>query len=186
VVAVRCRDCERTVEPPTVVCPVCVAKLAAGPFQDEPVSYETQTSHPALTTKSLANIQAPDAERITSKKTLPLWAGMFHGLVGASETGKTTLAAEAARDTAEHGMAVLILDGEMSAAAWRRKLEHLGADNDTLARIHYAEMTDDCADVDKIRATIAKLVLRLIVWDSALSLISRTARSETTTPKSAG
>jgi hypothetical protein len=31
----RCRDCERTVEPPTVVCAVCVAKLVADPFPDQ-------------------------------------------------------------------------------------------------------------------------------------------------------
>jgi hypothetical protein len=66
----------------------------------------------------------------------------------------------------------------MSAPAWRRKLTQLGADQQALIRVHYAELADTSAAVEIMRNTVRAFAIRLIVWDSALSLISRTARSE--------
>jgi hypothetical protein len=131
-----------------------------------------------LNTTPLADVSTPDVERITSTKTLPLFAGMLHGLVGPSEVGKTTTAAHAVLDVADAGDGVLVLDGEMSAGAWRRKLTQLGAMGTTLGRVHYAEIAESSAAVDLVRGTVTTLAIRLIVWDSALSLLSRTARSE--------
>jgi hypothetical protein len=58
-----------------------------------------------LTTTLLADVTVPDVERITSAKTLPLFAGMLHALVGPSEVGKTTLAAHVVLDVAAAGHA---------------------------------------------------------------------------------
>lgn len=132
----------------------------------------------ALNTTRLLEVATPEAERITTPRALPLFLGYLHAAVGPSEVGKSTLAAHAVLDVASAGCGVLVLDGEMSAGAWRRKLLQLGADDAALGRIHYAEMANTAADVERVRATAATLSLRLIVWDSALSLISRTAKSE--------
>jgi hypothetical protein len=127
---------------------------------------------------SLSEVTVPDVERVTSVKALPLFLGHLHGLVGASEIGKSTIAAHAALDVAEAGFNVLVVDGEMSAAAWRRKLTELGASDAAIGRVYYAEMSEAAAGVDQVREATTARMLRLIVWDSALSLISRTCRSE--------
>jgi hypothetical protein len=81
-------------------------------------------------------------------------------------------------DVATQGRHVLVLDGETSATIWRHRLVALGADHGQLARVHYAEMSDEAADVDRVRGTVADLGAALVAWASALSLIARTARSE--------
>ena len=137
----------------------------------------TETST-ILATRSLLDVVPLDVQRVTSGKTLPLYASMFHALVGPSETGKSTIAAHVVLDVAGTGRNVLVCDGEMSAPAWRRKLAQLGADDDALAHVHYIEMTAASANVTQMRATVASLDVRLVVWDSALSIVSRTAKSE--------
>jgi hypothetical protein len=51
--AVKCRDCERTVEPPNVVCDICVAKLAGDPFQDDDNELLPAPSHPVVVARVL-------------------------------------------------------------------------------------------------------------------------------------
>lgn len=131
-----------------------------------------------LATVALADVLPLAAERQTSSAALPLWRGMLHAIVGEGESGKTWLAVHAALDIATDGGTVLVLDGEMSAPSWRRRLEALGATTSQLAMIHYAEMSADSIDVPCIRDTWQQLGARIILWDSALSLISRVARSE--------
>lgn len=138
----------------------------------------SENSAPVLPARSLLEAGTLDIERITSDKALPVYRAQLHGAVGPSETGKTTLVAHTGLDVASAGGHVLICDGEMSARAWRRKLQQLGATDDDLARIFYVEMSGAVANVMSMRATIAALDLRLVIWDSALSLISRTCRSE--------
>jgi hypothetical protein len=109
---------------------------------------------------------------------------MLHALVGEGESGKTWLAAHCAQVAAEHGVGVLLIDGEMSGPSWKRRMLALGDLGPALDFIAYAEMTDTAADADAIVDTCLRLAtdgfptVELIVWDSALSLLSRTARSE--------
>lgn len=131
-----------------------------------------------LRTIPLANVQPVAAEQVTTSAALPLWMGHLAAIVGEGESGKTWLAAHTAADVASNGHSVLVLDGEMSATAWRRRFTSLSAEWAVLNRVHYAEMGDVSANVPTLRATIAELGARLVIWDSALSLISRTARSE--------
>lgn len=126
---------------------------------------------------ALADVLPVQAERVTSDAALPLWRGYLHALVGEGESGKTWLAAHAAMDATERGT-VLVLDGEMSAPSWRHRLAVLGAERSQLQRVCYVEMTAAAADVETVRGTVAELGAVLLVWDSALSLISRTAQSE--------
>lgn len=131
-----------------------------------------------LPTVRLSDVETPDIARLTSTHTLPVYYGMLHGLVGPGESGKSTIAAYTVLDVVNAGHRVLVLDGEMSGPAWRRKLTQLGASDEVLTLVHYAEITADSASVKLIRATVDELDMRLIVWDSALSLIAHLARSE--------
>jgi hypothetical protein len=153
--------------------------IAADPWADVPPPPEMIRTEPKrFTAVALSTVTTPTVERVTSSKALPLYLGMLVGLVGPSETGKSTLGAHAVLDVAASGQAVLVCDGEMSAPTWRRKLLELGATDDDLTRVFYAEMSTDSADVDLVRSAVTIRQIRLIVWDSALSLISRTAKSE--------
>ncbi len=130
-----------------------------------------------LRTRALVDVQVLDIPQVTTTAALPMWRGLLHGLVGPAEVGKSFLACHAVLDVART-RPVLVLDGEMSAGTWRRRLEQLGAERAELARVHYAEMAGNSADVALVRATVADVAACLVVWDSALSLITRTARSE--------
>jgi hypothetical protein len=146
------------------------------PFDPGPLPLEYD--QPRLETIRLDAVTTPDVPRLTSSKALPLFRGHLAAAVGPGESGKSWLAVHAVLDVAEQGRSSLVLDGEMSAAAWRFRLVALGAGDAQLARVSYADMSDSASDVDRVRATVADLGAALIVWDSALSLISRTARSE--------
>jgi hypothetical protein len=137
-----------------------------------------EVDKPRLATVTLADAVSPDVPQLTSAQTLPLWRGYLAVIVGPGESGMSWLAAHAALDVTRHGKDVLVLDGEMSGAAWRRRLLALGANDDELDRVHYAEMSDESASIERVTATIRYLEVALTVWDSALSLICRTARSE--------
>ena len=143
-----------------------------------PVDYEAPPPPRRLRTVRLSDVTAPDAVRLTSEKTLPLWRGMLAALVGEGETCKSLLAAHAVIDTATTGRGVLVLDGEMTAPTWRSRLVELCADDEILDRVHYAEMTADAVDVPAVHETCRAENISLVLWDSALSLLSRTARSE--------
>jgi hypothetical protein len=133
--------------------------------------------HRGLATVSLADAHGDPPEPLTNKG-LPVWSGLLHALVGAGESCKSLIAASAVVNLIRGGHPVLILDGEMSARAWRARFLELGLNADDLHHVHYAEITAQAVDVDAVRATVTALGIRLIVWDSALSVISRTARSE--------
>lgn len=121
---------------------------------------------------------------ITSVGALPLFRGMLHAEVGEGESGKTWIACHAVLDVARRGLQVVALDGEMSGPSWRRRADAIGATDAELELIAYVEMDARSADPDAIAATCAELAadgrppVALIVWDSALSMLSRTARSE--------
>jgi hypothetical protein len=123
-------------------------------------------------------------QSVTSAAALPLFKGMLHAGVGEGESGKTWIAAHAVADVADEVKSVLVLDGEMSAPAWRRRLIALGIGQDSLQLVNYCEMTDTSADVANVIEACAEAgrdgwpPVQLIVWDSALSMLSRTARSE--------
>ncbi len=131
-----------------------------------------------IRTVTIGDVRPVQAARLTSVAALPVYPGMLCAIVGEGESGKTWIAAHTVADIAMAGHAVLVLDGEMSAAAWHRRFQALGIPDDALQRVHYAEMADDSANVTLLRATVAHHRVRLVVWDSALSLLSRTARSE--------
>lgn len=131
-----------------------------------------------LQTVALADVEPVEAVQITTTGTLPVWAGMLSAIVGEGESGKTWLGVHVCADLAAAGQNVLVLDGEMSATAWRKRFLALGLDRDALAHVHYAEMTDHATTVELVRATVKHLDARLVIWDSALSMLSRTARSE--------
>jgi hypothetical protein len=131
-----------------------------------------------LSTIALVDVEPFVVEQLTSTASLPVFPGLLAAVVGEGESGKTWIAAQIAADVAAGGNHVLVLDGEMSASSWLRRLKHLGVTVEHLGRIHYAELTELGAAVDLVRATVAALKIRLVIWDSALSLISRTAKSE--------
>jgi hypothetical protein len=144
------------------------------PFDPGPVPGEIKR----LSTVTLNEVTTPDVPQLTSRNALPLYRGHLAAIVGPGESGKSWIGCHATLDVAEQDRAVLVLDGEMSAPAWRYRLVALGAADQHLTKVHYAEMSAESADIDLIRATVADLGITLIVWDSALSLISRIARSE--------
>lgn len=146
--------------------------------QNWPDPFAAEDRKPRLSTVTLAEVVSLDVPQLTSPVTLPLWRGYLAALVGPGESGKSWLAAHAVLDVVIRSANVLVLDGEMSAAAWRRRLLALGADVAHLQQVFYAEMSDESADVERVTGTIRQLEIALIIWDSALSLISRTARSE--------
>ena len=131
-----------------------------------------------LSTVTLDGVVTPDVPQLTTGKALPLYPGYLSAMVGPGESGKSWLAVHCVLDVASQGRHALVLDGEMSAPLWRYRLVALGAADQELARVSYADMSDESADVDRVRATVADLGAVLVVWDSALSLISRVARSE--------
>ncbi|WP_375492001.1 AAA family ATPase [uncultured Jatrophihabitans sp.] len=137
---------------------------------------------PVLRTTALADVrEAYDDLECITYKSIPLHVELLHALVGEGEAGKTWIAVHAVLDVLlrEPVANVLVLDGEMNAQTWRRRLIALGATDDHLAHVHYGEMTDDAASTDLVIATCEALrVVSLVVWDSALSMLSRTARSE--------
>lgn len=137
----------------------------------------TGTPQP-LHTRRLADVTPFHAERVTGPTALPLWSGLLHAVVGEGESGKTWLAAHAALDAASRGVPVLVVDGEMAAGAWATRMRALGADDNALTAVHWTEMTQDAAATDRVRATWQQLGARIVVWDSALAMLSRTARSE--------
>lgn len=147
------------------------------PAEPDPTS-PTPLKPPTLKTTPLSDVVPVDAVRVSSEKAIPLWLGQLVALVGEGESGKTWLACHAVLDLAEAGHHVIICDGEMSAAAWLRRFRQLGASEQALGRAHYVEMDGHAKDVALVRATVTHLDAKLVVWDSALSLISRTARSE--------
>jgi hypothetical protein len=136
--------------------------------------------------ESIVNIETPDAERITGAGALPVWRDMLHAIVGEGESGKTWLAAHTALAVAKQGRLVVVLDGEMSGPAWRRRLSAMSTDHelDGIHLVHYAEMTSEAAQAGIVIGACESLSRKtempvdLIIWDSALSLISRSARSE--------
>lgn len=140
--------------------------------------------NPTLKTTRLNQVQPLDVEAVSNGVGIPLWRGMLHALVGEGESGKTWLAANSAHLAAEHGAGVLVIDGEMSAPSWKRRMQWLGELGDQLDLVAYAEMADHAADPNMIVETCTQLAangwptVELIIWDSALSLLSRTARSE--------
>ncbi len=133
-------------------------------------------------TVDLAAVAEFTADRITTDRAIPLFAGLIHGLVGAGESGKSWLALHAALDVARSGHAVLIVDGEMSAPAVRTRLVELGATDDELGRIHYAgpaaPTSGGTVHADMIVTRCAELDVRLVVIDSAGSLLARVVQSE--------
>lgn len=137
-----------------------------------------------LAVQRLGEIQPSEAVRVGSGGGVPLWRGMLHALVGEGESGKTWLAAHAAHVAASHGVGVLVIDGEMSGPSWKRRMTAIGDLGESLSLVAYAEMTDKASDPDAVVETCNRLAadgwpaIELIVWDSALSLLSRTARSE--------
>jgi hypothetical protein len=131
-----------------------------------------------LDTVPLSEVTVCAVEQVTTGKALPLYPGMLAALVGEGESCKTLLACHAAIDLAEKKRHVLILDGEMSKSSWRQRLDELGTTTEALTRVHYAELGEDSADVDLVRATVSKLGAVLVVWDSALSLLSLTTPNE--------
>jgi putative DNA primase/helicase len=76
--AVKCRDCERTVEPPNVVCDICVAKLAGDPFQDDDNELLPAPSHPVVVARVLIKEFYQHAEGLT----LLWWRGDFYTWTG--------------------------------------------------------------------------------------------------------
>lgn len=159
------------------------------PVSTEPVPFAGGVSAPTpgpkvapqrtLRTVNLRDVTTPTLERVTSPKVLPLYLGMLHALVGPSESGKSLTAGATILDvvSVQH-QKVLVLDGEMSAPFWRQKMIELGATDNELGRIYYAEMSGDAASVDLVCGAVESLGIQLVTWDSALSLISRTAKSE--------
>jgi hypothetical protein len=131
-----------------------------------------------IRTIRIGDVRPVQAACLTSVAALPVYPGMLCAIVGEGESGKTWIATHTAADVAVAGHAVLVLDGEMSATAWLGRFRALGIPDDALQRVYYAEMADDSANVASLRATVAHHRVRLVVWDSALSLIARTARSE--------
>lgn len=133
---------------------------------------------PAISTVCLAGVTTQnDDNRITSSGALPLWTSQLTALVGEGESGKTWLAAHTVLDVADQNP-VLIFDGEMSARSWRKRLGYLNATPAQLGRVFYAEMTADSCHVDHVVTACQQHNPALIVWDSALSLLSRVCRSE--------
>lgn len=130
-----------------------------------------------LHVRRLSDVRDPDIQQLTSPKAVPVWTGLLAAVVGEGESCKSLLAGHAALDVAR-AAPVLVLDGEMSAPSWRQRFVELGADTDALNRIYYAELGVAAADVAAVRATCTELGVQLVVWDSALSLLSRTCRSE--------
>jgi len=119
---------------------------------------------------------------VTTRAALPTFAGMVTGLVGAGESGKSFLALHAAVDVARHGHAALIIDGEMTRTTVCARLRNLGATDDELGRMFYADMADVILGGQIIAGAVVDtchaLGVRLVVIDSAAALLSRTARSE--------
>jgi hypothetical protein len=146
------------------------AASSSDPFDEPP--------HRRLKIQRLSEVTPLTAEQLSSPTALPLWRSMLAALVGEGESCKSLLAAHTALDLARAGRTVLILDGEMSAPSWRRRLTELGATLGELGQLYYSELGEAAADVAEIRAVCEQLGIALVVWDSALSLISRTARSE--------
>jgi hypothetical protein len=155
--------------------------VSADPWADAcPEIRDSPPPPPAalLRTVALSRVVPVQAVRLTTDAALPIWRAQLHALVGEGESGKTWLAGHTAADVADAGHSVLVLDGEMSASSWLRRFIALGVSDDVLARVHYCEMTDTGANVPLVKATVAQLGAQLVVWDSALSLISRTVQSE--------
>jgi Bifunctional DNA primase/polymerase, N-terminal/AAA domain len=150
--------------------------LITVPAAPEP-SRNQHTPETILPVRRLSEVQESNHEQLTSTRAVPLWSGLLVALVGEGESCKSLLAGHAALDIAAT-YPVLVLDGEMSAPAWRQRFTELGADDHTLARIYYLELGGTAADVPLVRATCTRIGVRLIVWDSALSLLARTCRSE--------
>lgn len=132
----------------------------------------------SLPFRRLIDVEDLAVTRVTTSRSLPVFAGMLAGLVGPSETGKSLLAGHMLLDVTQSGGRALLVDGEMSARAWRSRLRMLGADRSQLERVYYAEMSEGAADVEAVRDAVATVGAGLVVWDSALSLISRTCMSE--------
>lgn len=166
----RCPSCE-----PEFVAAVAPERKAVMSGAPPPAVKDGVTP---LRTIRLADVQHTQARRVTSVKALPLWHAHLAALVGEGESCKTLTACHAVLDVAEGGSDVLVIDGEMSAPDWRKRLLDLGASDPALSRVHYAEMGDDSASADEVRATVRHLAAVLVVWDSALSMISRTVSSE--------
>ena len=143
-----------------------------------PLPTEPSTAPGALKTTPLSEVVPLTAERVTTLASLPIWAAQLCAIVGEGESGKTWIAVHAVADVAARSHHVLVVDGEMSASSWRNRFRSLDIPAEVLTRVHYAEMTDTAADVDLVRNTVTALGIRLVVWDSALSMLSRTARSE--------
>ena len=121
-----------------------------------------------------------DPESLTEGGSLPVYRQHLTALVGQGEAGKTWIAAHVVLTAARIGWPCLVLDGEMSLRAWHSRLLALGADREAFEYINYAEMGDDCTDVEKIARLLYNEIpgTAMVVWDSALSMLSRTARSE--------
>lgn len=136
-------------------------------------------AQPKISTVRLLDVPIVNGNpRVTSPKALPLWGAQLHALVGEGESAKSWLAAHAALDVANHNRPVLIFDGERSAATWRQRLEQLGAIEQQLELVRYAEITADSSNIDQVLTTCQTFNPAMIVWDSALSLLSRSCQSE--------
>lgn len=139
---------------------------------------------PRLDVRRLDAVQDMTAVAVAGDHGVPLWRGLLHAYVGEGESGKTWLAALSAHTAAAAGAGVLVIDGEMNASAWKRRLTALGDLGSSLQLVGYAEMSEHAADPDLVSAACRDLAgegwpdVELIVVDSALSLLSRTARSE--------
>lgn len=153
----------------------------------DPWSSPADVTLPMLAWSRMSNVVdiRDQIERVTTAAALPLYRGMLHAVVGEGESGKTWIGAQAALNAAQEMHQVLIIDGEMSAPAWRRRLNALGANSQDLQFIGYAEMDARSVEPDVITATLAAMTAGpswpaagLLVWDSALSMLSRTAKSE--------
>jgi AAA domain len=151
--------------------------------RDETPWWQDQDEPTVWTPSPLSTVGDFTAERITSDAALPLYAGLLTALVGAGESGKSFLALHAALDVCLYGTgSVLVLDGEMSAPAVRSRLLELGATEADLGRIYYDEIGAVAygGDVNAQQVIDAcdALDVRLVIIDSAGSLLSRTTKSE--------
>ncbi|MBV9594756.1 MAG: AAA family ATPase [Actinobacteria bacterium] len=103
---------------------------------------------------------------------------MLASIFGKGESGKTWAAIHTGLDVVRASGPVLYCDGQMSAGVLRRRVQALGATPAELAHFHYCELTGTASDPEAVDERVTELGVRLIVWDSALSLISQTAHSE--------
>jgi len=119
------------------------------------------------------------ADRVTTSSAVPAYSGLLTALVGDGESGKTWLAAHAVLDVVSNGGRALVVDGEMSAPAWRSRLGALGATDADLARVAYLDVGAlVAASTTRLRVTLTEHAVDLFVLDSAAAYLATVAKSE--------